>query len=127
MDPERAHELAKRSLRLVRATPLGRAAVRWLVGRTDKCLETHALGLRFPSPIGVGAGVDKEADWFEDLGALGFGFVEIGTITALPQGGNSRPRVQRFPGHRAIVNKMGFPNPGAEVAAARLARPRGST
>ena len=127
LDPERAHELAKRSLRLVRAIPLGRAAMRWLVGRTDKCLETHALGLRFPSPVGVGAGVDKEADWFEELGALGFGFVEIGTITALPQAGNLRPRVQRFPEQRAILNKMGFPNPGAEVAAARLARPRGST
>jgi dihydroorotate dehydrogenase len=127
VDAERAHALAKRSLHIVRATPVGRAIVRWLVGPPDGCLETQALGLTFPSPIGVGAGVDKEADWFDDLGALGFGFVEVGTITALPQAGNPPPRVARLVEDRAILNRMGFPNPGAEIAAARLAGRRPAT
>jgi dihydroorotate dehydrogenase len=122
IDAERAHALAKRSLRLARATAIGRAVVRWLVGSTDRCLETHALGLTFPSPVGVGAGVDKEADWFDDLGALGFGFVEVGTITASPQEGNAPPRVVRLVDERAILNRMGSPNPGAETAAGRLVR-----
>ena len=120
IDSERAHALAKRSLRIVRATRVGRTVLRWLVGRTDTCLEIRALGLTFPSPIGVGAGVDKDADWFEDLAALGFGFVEVGTITALPQEGNPRPRISRLVKDRAILNKMGCPNPGAEIAAERL-------
>jgi len=124
IDAERAHALAKRSLRVVRATPVGRAIVRWLVGPPDPCLETQALGLTFPSPIGVGAGVDKEADWFDDLGALGFGFVEVGTITAQSQEGNPRPRVERLADDRAILNRVGCPNPGAATAAARLARRR---
>lgn len=120
LDAERAHALARRSLRIVRATPLGRAVVRWLVGPSDKCLETETLGRTFPSPVGVGAGVDKDASWFEDLGALGFGFVEIGTVTALPQEGNPAPRVARIVRDRAILNRLGCPNPGAEVAADRL-------
>lgn len=127
IDSERAHALAKRSLQVVRATPIGRALVGWLVGATDPCLETHAFGRRFPSPVGVGAGVDKEADWFEDLSALGFGFVEVGTITALPQEGNSGQRIVRLVDDAAILNRLGCPNPGAEIAAARLARRRPGT
>ena len=122
IDAEHAHALAQRSLRMIRATPIGRAVVRRLVGPTDRRLEIHALGRIFPSPLGVGAGVDKDASWFEDLSALGFGFVEVGTITALPQEGNPRPRVVRLLRDRAILNKMGFPNSGAELAAARLSR-----
>jgi dihydroorotate dehydrogenase len=122
IDAERAHLLAKRSLDAARATAVGRAAVRTLVGAIDPCLETRALDLTFPTPIGVAAGLDKDATFFDDLAALGFGFVEIGTVTALPQPGNGRPRIARFPAQRALLNKMGFPNPGAEVVAARLAR-----
>lgn len=121
VDAERAHALAKRSLRIARSTACGRAAVRSLVGPTDPCLETRALGLTFPSPLGVAAGLDKDATFFDDLGALGFGFVEVGTVTALPQEGNERPRIARFPERRALLNRMGFPNPGAEAVAARLA------
>jgi dihydroorotate dehydrogenase len=127
VEPERAHVLAKRSLRIARATGVGRAAVRALVGTTDPCLETRALGLTFPSPVGVAAGLDKDATFFDDLAALGFGFVEVGTVTALPQAGNERPRIARFPAQRALLNRMGFPNPGAEVVAARLARRRPGT
>jgi dihydroorotate dehydrogenase len=95
--------------------------VRSFVGPADRSLETRALGLTFPSPLGVAAGLDKDATFFEDLIALGFGFVEVGTVTALPQTGNPCPRIARFPSERALLNKMGFPNPGADVVAARLA------
>ncbi len=122
IDAEHAHALAKRSLRLARRTSLGRVIVRRLVGPPDGSLEVRALGLTFPSPVGVAAGVDKDASWFEDLGALGFGFVEVGTVTALRQDGNPRPRVVRLLTERAILNKLGFPNPGAESVAARLRR-----
>jgi dihydroorotate dehydrogenase len=118
---ERAHALAKDSLRVVRATALGRALVRTLVRQTPSCLATEALGLTFPSPLGVAAGLDKDATWFEDLGALGFGFIEVGTITALPQPGNPTPRIARIVNQRALLNRMGFPNLGATIAAGRLA------
>ena len=127
IDAERAHALAARTLRTFRATTPGRAIVRWLVGPIDTSLETRVLGLTFPSPLGVAAGVDKDATWFDDLGALSFGFVEVGTVTALRQAGNPRPRVARLIGDRAILNKMGFPNPGADQVAARLARRTGDT
>jgi dihydroorotate dehydrogenase len=81
--------------------------------------------MRFPSPVGVAAGVDKGATWFEGLGALGFGFVEVGTITAEGQPGNQQPRVWRLPADRGLLNAMGFPNPGAKVAAGRLAKRSG--
>ncbi len=84
----------------------------------------RALGLDLPSPLGLAAGFDKEAAHVDALTALGFGFVEIGTITALPQPGNPRPRMFRLPADRALVNRMGFNNAGAQVAAARLARDR---
>jgi dihydroorotate dehydrogenase len=119
---ERAHALAKGSLRAVRATALGRALLRRLVGQTPSCLATEALGLTFPSPLGVAAGLDKDATWFEDLGALGFGFIEVGTITALPQPGNPTPRIARIVNQRALLNRMGFPNQGATIVAGQLAR-----
>jgi dihydroorotate dehydrogenase len=118
---ERAHALAKDSLRVVRATALGRALVRRAVGQIPSCLATEALGLTFPSPLGVAAGLDKDATWFEHLGALGFGFIEVGTITALAQPGNPTPRIARIVNQRALLNRMGFPNPGATIAAGRLA------
>ena len=119
IDPERAHGLA--------AALLGSRAARTLhplLAARDPALRTHALGLTFPSPLGVAAGVDKDATWFEGLGAIGFGFVEVGTVTARPQPGNERPRIERFPRERALLNWMGFPNAGAPAVAARLARPR---
>jgi dihydroorotate dehydrogenase len=125
IDPERAHALASRSLRAIRATALGRAVVRHAVGQTDERLRVRALGLTFPSPVGVAAGVDKDATWFEELGALGFGFIEVGTVTAVGQEGNPRPRVTRLIEDRALLNRMGFPNPGARIVADRLRRRSG--
>jgi dihydroorotate dehydrogenase len=122
VEPERAHELAKRALRATRSTAAGRAMMRRLAGRADPSLEVRALGRSFRSPLGVAAGVDKDATWRDDLAALGFGFVEVGTVTALAQPGNAKPRVARLVEERALVNRMGFPNPGADVVADRLGR-----
>lgn len=97
----------------------------WLCGRHDGLLEVAAFGLRFPTPLGVAAGVDKDASWFEELGLLGFGCVEVGTVTAKAQEGNPRPRVFRLTKDRALLNRMGFPNPGAKAIAERLARKSG--
>jgi dihydroorotate dehydrogenase len=121
IDAERAHALAFHALRA--AGPL----LRRLAPKPDPRLEVRALGLTFPSPLGVAAGVDKNASAFEELGALGFGFVEVGTVTALPQEGNPRPRIRRLPGQRALVNGMGFPNEGAEIVAKRLRGRSGTT
>jgi dihydroorotate dehydrogenase len=90
----------------------------------DPALRVRALGLDLASPLGLAAGFDKEAAHVDALSALGFGFVEIGTITADPQPGNERPRMFRLPDDRALVNRMGFNNAGAVAAAARLARER---
>ena len=120
--PETAHGLAARGVRLAHRLGLLR-----LAGRPDPVLAVDALGLRFASPLGVAAGVDKDASWFEGLGALGFGSVEVGTVTPHAQEGNPRPRVRRLTAGRALQLSMGFPNPGAEAFAARIARRRAGT
>jgi dihydroorotate dehydrogenase len=80
----------------------------------------HALGLDFPGPLGLAAGFDKDGEGVTGLAALGFGFIEVGTVTARPQPGNPKPRMFRFPAERALVNRMGFNNHGAAALAARL-------
>ncbi len=92
---------------------------RWL-GPRDPVLRVRALGLEFPGPLGLAAGFDKDARGTRGLGALGFGFVEVGTVTARAQPGNDRPRMFRLSADRALVNRMGFNNEGAAAAAARL-------
>src|SRR5436190_4772272 len=101
----------------------------WLLGRwlgpRDPVLRVRALGLEFPGPLGLAAGFDKDARGTRGLAALGFGFVEVGTVTARAQPGNPRPRMFRLTADRALVNRMGFNNAGAAAAAARLGRIRG--
>ncbi len=97
----------------------------WLLRPRDPGLRVNAMGLDFRSPLGVAAGLDKNATAFEALGALGFGAVEVGTVTARAQEGNpERPRVTRLPRDRALLNALGFPNDGSEAVAERLARRR---
>jgi dihydroorotate dehydrogenase len=124
---EVAHTLAAEVLRVMTAIPGGRAALRRAFQAKDPSLQVEALGLTFPSPLGVAAGMDKSVNWFEGLGALGFGFVEVGTVTAQRQRGNPGVRVWRLIEDRAVLNRMGFPNPGARVAARRLRRRSGQT
>jgi dihydroorotate dehydrogenase len=125
MPVEGAHRLAVLALRTASRTPGCAAVLRRLFAPRDPTLRVQALGLHFPSPLGVAAGMDKDASWFEGLGLLGFGFVEVGTVTARPQAGNPAPRVFRIVRDRALLNRMGFPNPGARAVAARLRRRSG--
>jgi dihydroorotate dehydrogenase len=97
----------------------------WWLGPRDPVLRVRALGLSFPGPVGLAAGFDKDARGTRGLAALGFGFVEVGTVTARAQPGNPRPRMFRLTADRALINRMGFNNAGAAAAAARLARARG--
>jgi len=119
-DAEAVHAFTARALRTATASRVPRRALRRLLGPRHPSLEIRALGLEFPSPIGVAAGLDKDADWYEALGVLGFGFIEIGTVTALGQAGNERPRIRRLPADRGLLNSMGFPNAGADATAERL-------
>jgi len=122
LDPETAHHAAMLVIRVLGASP----AIARLVRRRTVAPGTRvrALGLVLPTPFGLAAGFDKNALGLRGLGALGFGHVEIGTVTALPQPGNPRPRLFRLPADAALINRMGFNNDGAEAVAARLARLR---
>jgi len=123
-DAERVHHAVFAGLELVQAIPGASRAVRALVQPRDPRLLTEVLGLTFPSPVGLAAGFDKDARGYEILGAMGFGFVEVGTVTGQAQPGNPRPRLFRLPRDRALINRMGFNSRGAEAAASRLATRR---
>ncbi|WP_448809840.1 quinone-dependent dihydroorotate dehydrogenase [Agromyces bauzanensis] len=120
MDPEDAHHLAFRVIRALPTLGFGRLVERFTA--PEASLAVEALGLRFPSPFGVAAGFDKDGFAVRGLGHLGFGHVEVGTITALPQPGNERPRLFRLVADRALINRMGFNNGGADAAVGRLSR-----
>jgi dihydroorotate dehydrogenase len=126
MDPERAHHLGFGLIRAVAAVPGAARAMAAVFGPRDPGLRVKALGLDFPGPFGLAAGFDKNAVGIDGLAALGFGFVEVGTVTAQAQPGNPAPRMFRLTEDRALVNRMGFNNAGAAAAAARLAARRGS-
>jgi dihydroorotate dehydrogenase len=111
LDAESAHGLA---IALLKALPTGMA-------RPDPMLETVVAGIRFPNPVGLAAGFDKDGTVPHRMRALGFGFAEAGTLTPLPQGGNPRPRLFRLVEDRAVINRMGFNNGGQRAAAPRLA------
>lgn len=120
LDPEVAHGLA---FRVIRALPyVGLGLLARAYSKPADSLAVEALGLRFPSPFGLAAGFDKEALAIRGLGQLGFGHVEVGTLTAQAQPGNDRPRMFRLVADRALVNRMGFNNHGAAAAAPRLDR-----
>ncbi|MGK9146885.1 quinone-dependent dihydroorotate dehydrogenase [Plantibacter flavus] len=120
LDPERAHHLAFDVIRALPVTGLGFFVRRFTAPRLDQSVET--LGLRFETPFGVAAGFDKDGKAVLGLGQLGFGHVEVGTITAIPQAGNPTPRLFRLIPDRAVVNRMGFNNAGASSAQRRLER-----
>jgi dihydroorotate dehydrogenase len=127
VSPERAHTVAFRALDAFTSRPRPRALLRRYTHIDDELIRVRALGLTFPSPLGVAAGLDKDAEHFEGLGALGFGFVEVGTLTPRPQASNPVPILARVTADRALLNRMGFPNKGAEAAARRLADRRSPT
>src|SRR5579862_6364034 len=117
LDPEAAHEFALRVLPFAR-----------LLGRTlevrDPRLRVSAFGLDFPNPIGIAAGFDKNGVAIEGLAALGFGHVELGTVTPRPQPGRPKPRLFRLAQDDALINRLGFPSRGADAVATNLRRPK---
>ena len=122
LDPETAHHLALRALRGAARLPFALAALRRFQA---KAKPKTLFGLNFPNPIGLAAGFDKNGVAIPAWAALGFGFVEIGTVTAKAQPGNPRPRIFRYPEQQALINRLGFNNDGAEIVAARLRKLRG--
>jgi dihydroorotate dehydrogenase len=126
--PELAHLLASWSLRIAACTSSTRSLLRRLAFPADtEALMVSAFGLSFPSPLGAAAGLDKNGDWFDALGAVGFGFVEVGTITPSRQESNPPPIIRRLTADRALLNRMGFPNQGAPATSRRLQRRSGET
>lgn len=106
--------------------PAGKALIRTLFAPSDKLKKpVKILGLEFPHAVGLAAGFDKDARWVDELEALGFAFVEIGTVTPKPQDGNPKPRLFRLPKDQGLINRMGFNNGGAAEAAARLQKRKG--
>jgi len=118
--PEEAHRAAFWLIRAAAEVPGFARALRRALGPRDPSLRVRAFGLDFPGPLGLAAGFDKDGEGVIGLAALGFSFIEVGTVTAQPQPGNPKPRMFRFPDERALVNRMGFNNHGAAALAARL-------
>ena len=110
LDPEVAHGLTLYGLGVAQRSGFAH----WLA-RPPVDLPTTAFGITFPNPVGLAAGLDKNADHLDELAALGFGFIEVGTVTPLPQSGNDKPRMFRLAGHEAIINRLGFNNGGVEA------------
>ncbi|HUH52780.1 MAG TPA: quinone-dependent dihydroorotate dehydrogenase [Microbacteriaceae bacterium] len=120
LDPEKAHHLAFAMIRFLNIVP----CVAYRFTKADKRLQVNTLGLTFPSPFGLAAGFDKNAVAVTGLAALGFGHVEVGTLTAHPQPGNSKPRLFRLVKDHALINRMGFNNNGSETAVKHLQKAR---
>jgi len=117
LDAEAAHELAVEQITRLQQIPL---ALKLIERFCAVDAPRDILGLHFRNPIGIAAGFDKNATMVPMLAALGFGFIEVGTVTLKPQPGNPRPRLFRYPDHRALINRMGFNNDGADIVAKRL-------
>jgi len=122
-DPEHAHEMAVRALTLLgRVRPACALLEKWAQLDPAAYRPIEAFGLKFPNAVGLAAGFDKNAECWPAIAALGFGHVEIGTVTLRGQDGNPKKRLFRFPSEEAVINRMGFNNEGAEALAARLAK-----
>ena len=120
MNPEKAHHTVTGGLHVFNKIWGSKALLKSLYSVEDPRLETKLFGLTFKNPVGLAAGFDKNAEYIEDMAKLGFGFIEIGTVTPKPQPGNDKPRMFRLVNDSALINRMGFNNQGADVAAERL-------
>lgn len=122
LEPERAHKLTLRLLGLAGALPALRAILKQAFGYAGEVAPVELFGLRFVNPVGLAAGYDKDGLAMHGLACLGFGHLELGTVTPKPQTGNPRPRLFRLPEDQALINRMGFPNRGVEQLLSRLKR-----
>ncbi len=119
LDAETAHEWTAGQMMALQEIPLALRMIERFT-RPPASAARELFGLRFPSPIGIAAGFDKNAQLIPMLAALGFGFIEVGTVTLYPQAGNPKPRLFRYPAERALINRMGFNNDGVEAAIERV-------
>jgi dihydroorotate dehydrogenase len=122
LQPEQAHHLAFTMLKVLFYIPFVRSIFYALYHVNHRSLEREVFGLRFKNPVGLAAGFDKDAVLVNQLGFMGFGFIEVGTVTPLPQAGNPKPRLFRLPADSALINRMGFNNGGLQRVKARLER-----
>jgi len=120
VDAEKIHHFVFRTLKFVCKIPGVTALLSAMYSAKDARLEKRILGITFKNPVGLAAGFDKDAKLIDELDSLGFGFIEIGTVTPLPQSGNEKPRLFRLPQDQALINRMGFNNEGVEAAMRRL-------
>jgi dihydroorotate dehydrogenase len=120
-DPEKVHYFVTRNLKRFNRFPGGAALSRAIWDVNNPRLEKEVFGLKFKNPVGLAAGFDKNAELMGEMANMGFGFVEIGTVTPLPQPGNPKTRMFRLPTDGALINRMGFNNFGVDVAAERIA------
>lgn len=118
-NPEWVHYFSMNSLKLVCKLPFGKAIIK-TISKPKTNLQSTIFNIKFPNRVGLGAGFDKNAKYLNELEALGFGFVEIGTVTPKPQSGNDKPRLFRLPKDKALINRMGFNNDGVDIIAERL-------
>jgi dihydroorotate dehydrogenase len=123
-DAEQIHHFVTSFLKISLAIPGFRWLARQLFTVDDPRLKREVFGIQFTNPVGLAAGFDKNAEWVDELACLGFGFIEIGTVTPRPQAGNDRPRLFRLKADQGLINRMGFNNEGAKAAAKRLRKRR---
>ncbi len=118
--PEKAHHIAFTSIKVICEIPFVKSCIKGIYNYKNKNLEREVFGLKFPNPVGLAAGFDKDAKLYDELACFGFGFIEIGTLTPVGQPGNPKPRSFRLPKDNALINRMGFNNEGVEAAVLRL-------
>ncbi len=127
LPPETAHSVSINGLDIAAHLPIVKGLLAKQFQFQDPMLARNLFGLHFPNPVGLGAGFDKNAAHLDALALLGFGFVEIGTVTPKPQAGNPSPRLFRIPDQKALINRMGFNNEGVEAIAKRLKERKATT
>ena len=120
LEPEKAHHFTVQLLNIVMSIPIISHLFSWYYNYQKKGIEKYVMGLKFKNPVGLAAGFDKDGKLIQSLKGLGFGFIEIGTVTPEPQEGNAQPRLYRLPADEALINRMGFNNDGVEAMAQRL-------
>lgn len=119
-DPERAHHLTVSTFRNVLSIPILSSLIKSRFKLEDSSLSKEVFGILFPNPVGLAAGFDKDGKYYDVMSHLGFGFIEIGTVTPVPQDGNPQPRMFRLPKDQGLINRMGFNNEGVDAMVSRL-------
>jgi len=123
-NPETAHNMTFKGLSLLRHIPFARSIIRSIYKKEYPTLEREVFGIRFSNPVGLAGGLDKNGEYYNDMANFGFGFVEIGSLTPLPQDGNAKPRCFRVPEDKALINRFGINNKGVKNAVEHLKKER---